>query len=190
MENEYSDFGTEQETSIMPPQTQDKKEGVEIGVIRELSSRKVLEQLKMNMKGYEWDEEKKKWDRIEMPLMNDEGVRRYIAIMRSVISDVVTFSSYKDEEIYKLTQYVCDNAIPVIHINHKTFGIKEKSDLPIIDTQILSLTLAAFKKAVGAGDRSVIGRTISENIMTRAGNMQQFKNEERGFFSRMNPFSR
>lgn len=188
--NEYNDFGNEprQQQSVMPPQWREEQENHDIGIIRELSSKRTLEQLRMNLKGFFWDYEKKVYVRMEgfEPLMNDKGIAKYLSIMSSVISDVVTFSSYSDKEVPQLTLHVCEKAIPVIHINYKDYGVKEKSDLQIIDVQIFNLTLGAFKKAIGAGDRGVIGRTISENIMTRGfqGN-QPYSNipqERRGGF--------
>ena len=180
--------------SVMLPQNQEKDEGKEIGVIRELSPRRVLEQLRMNLKGWFFDYEEKKYIPVVgfEPLMNDKGIAKYLSIVSSVITDLVTFSNFNMEEIPKLTLFVCDSAIPVIYLNYREYGVRQKSDLPIITIQIFNLTLAAFKKAVGAGDRGVIGRTISENIMTRSGifdNPRQME-ERRGFFSKINPFSR
>ncbi len=178
----------------MMPNLGEKRESAEIGVIRELSPKKVLEQLRMNLKGKYYDEEKKAYIKIDgfEPLMNDRGIAKYLAIMSSVVTDLITFSSYSQDEVPNLTLFVCDKALPVIHINYKEYGIKEKSDLQIIDIQIFNLTLAAFKKAVGAGDRSVIGRTISENIVSRGGGMINPipQERQRGFLSRLNPFSR
>ena len=189
------EFEREEDIDAMPPSRGDISESTEIGVIRELSPRKVLEQVRMNLKGFFWDYEKKDWIQLPgfSPVMNDKGISKYLSIISSVVTDLVTFSSYKDEEINPLVLYVCDKAIPVIHINYREYGIKEKSDLQIIDIQIFNLTLAAFKKAVGAGDRGVIGRTISENILNRSGGMSQGNMSNRGrtsFLSRINPFSR
>jgi hypothetical protein len=179
---------------VMPPQFKDDKESPEIGVIRELSPKRVLEQLRMNLKGFYYDYDLKKYVFVTgfEPLMNERGIAKYLSIMGSVITDLVTFSSYSQEEIPQLVLYVCDKALPVIHINYKEYGIKEKSDLEIIDIQIFNLTLAAFKKAVGAGDRGVIGRTIQESIVSRSGMMNPVRGEEKqgGFLHRINPFAR
>lgn len=173
--------------TVTPPKI--KEEAAEIGIIRELSPKKVLEQLRQNLKGYFWDYEKKEYVKIEgmEALMNEKGISKYLSIMSSVITDLVTFSNYKDTEINELTLYVCDKAIPTIHINYKEYGIKAKSDLEIIDIQIFNLTLAAFKKAVGAGDRSVVRGTVSEDIRSRYGSYP-IPQQERGFLSKMNPF--
>lgn len=183
--------GDEQEVSqVLPPQFE-KEESAEIGIIRELSPKKVLEQVRMNLKGYYWDYVNKEWkkDLDREPLMNDKGISKYLSILSSVITDLVTFSSYKPEEINPMVLYVCDKAIPTIHINYKEYGIKEKSDLEIIDIQIFTLTKAAFHKALGAGDRNVIRGTVSESLARREA-YQPYGQERRGFLSSINPFSR
>ena len=175
---------------ISPPMEQ-KEEEASIGIIRELSPRKVLEQLRMNLKGYFYDYEADKYMKIQemKPLMNDKGISKYLSIMGAVITDLVTFSNYKEEEINSLVMYVCEKAIPTIHINYKEYGIREKSDLQIIDIQIFNLTLAAFKKAVGGGDRSVVRGGVSESIVQRPISQGMYP-ERRGFFQKINPFSR
>ena len=197
MRNEYqnvSDGYIPEENLVLPPMHKEEKENPEIGIIRELSPKKVLEQLRMNLKGFFWDYEQRKYIKIDgfEPLLNEKGIAKYLSIMSSVITDLVTFSSYKEEEIPNLVIYVCDKAIPTIHINHKEYGIKDKCDLQIIDIQIFNLTLAAFKKAIGAGDRGVIGRTIQESILTKGlvGMQQQNLREDKSFFSKLNPFNK
>lgn len=153
------DLGYHSGAGIAPPQFGLSSD--EVGIIKELSPKKVLEQVYMKLKGYEYDYEKQDYVKIPgiQPLMNDRGISKYISILSSVITDLVTFSNYRQEEIKELTLYVCEQAIPTIHINYKEYGIQEKSDLKIIDVQIFNLTYAAFKKAVGAGDRNVIRGT-------------------------------
>jgi len=70
-------------------------DGSEVGIIKELSPKKVLEQIRMKMKGFEYDYEKQDYIKIADPLMNDKGISKYLSILGSVISDVVTFSNYK-----------------------------------------------------------------------------------------------
>lgn len=174
--------------SVTPPP--DREESPEIGIIRELSPKKVMEQLRMNMKGYFWDYEAKGYLKIIEPLMNERGIAKYLSIVSSVVTDLLTFSSYKEQEIQALVLYVCDKAIPTIHVNYKEYGIQDKSDLQIIDIQIFNLTNSAFHKAVGGGDRSVVRGTVSEAMMSRnfGGQPTRGGQRETGFLGKLNPF--
>jgi hypothetical protein len=176
----------EEGNSVTAPS--DREESPEIGIIRELSPKKVMEQLRMNMKGYFWDYEKKGYIRIIDPLMNDLGIAKYLSIVSSVVTDLLTFSSFKEEEIKELVLYVCDKAIPTIHVNYKGYGIKDKSDLQIIDIQIFNLTNSAFHKAIGGGDRSVVRGTVNEAMISRNFQQPQRNPNEQGFLSKLNPF--
>jgi len=167
-----------------------REDSAEVGIIKELSPRKVLEQLRMNLKGMRYDYDKQDYVKIEgyEPLMNTKGISKYLSIVGAVISDLVTFSNYDRKEILADVDYVCSQAIPVIHINYKEYGIKDKSDLPIINIQLYNLTKAALKKAMGAGDRNVVRGTVSESMATRMGYpMQQ---QRKGGWDKLNPFSR
>jgi len=181
MEEDYP----ENHSVTAPP---DREESPEIGIIRELSPKKVMEQLRMNMKGYFWDYESNGYIRVIDPLMNERGIAKYLSIVASVVTDLLTFSAFKEDEIKELVLYVCDKAIPTIHVNYKSYGIKDKSDLQIIDIQIFNLTNSAFHKAVGGGDRSVVRGTVSEAMMSRNYAPQQRNPQEQGFLSKLNPF--
>jgi hypothetical protein len=178
--------------SIMPPRFNDKEDSPEIGVIRELSPKKVKEQIRMELKGFSYDYEEKKYVKIEgeIPLMNELGIQKFISCL-SAVTDTVTFSNYTIEDAKAHTLFVMESVIPSFYINYKTYGIKDKSDLPVLTSKLFVLTYAAFQKAVGAGDRGVIGRTIQESIMTRAGQQAMQQNQQSGgFLSNINPFKR
>lgn len=185
MSEEYDEH-VEDNYSVTPPM--DREESPEIGIIRELSPKKVMEQLRMNMKGYFWDYEAQGYIKVIQPLMNERGIAKYLSIVGSVVTDLLTFSAYKEQEIQQLVLYVCDKAIPTIHVNYREYGIKSKSDLQIIDIQIFNLTNSAFHKAVGGGDRSVVRGTVSEAMMSRNYAPSPQGKREGGFLSKINPF--
>lgn len=166
---------------VIPPREK-REESAEVGIIRELSPLKVINQLRMQLKGYSWDYDESKWVKTRDPLMNDKGIGKYLSIISAIVSDLVTFSSYNPNEINPLVEYVCERAIPVIYVNYREYGIQEKSDLPIIDIQIFNLTKAAFHKAMGAGDRNVVRGTFGEQMMYKYDIPRK-----KGLFSKINP---
>jgi len=207
MAEDYSNNGSELPTEIpvdmsqayggggsdfFPPGKEDREQSSDIGVIRELDPIKVIETLRHYLRGEMWDSEKRVWMKHMEPLMNNKGIGKYLSIISAPVSSLITFSNFQLDEIPTLALYICDQAIPVIHVNYREYGITDKSNLQILDIQILFMTIAALKKALGAGDRNVIGRTISENIMNRSGSgaIQPLQSEKRGILSRLNPFAK
>jgi len=199
MRRDYEDYDAELESSygvqgnsIMPPD-REERESPEIGIIREMSPAKILRNIRMNLKGFFWNPENKQFEKIAnfQPMMNDVGINKYMDVLSSFLNDTLTFSNYNELEVGRICLHICEEVIPVIHVNYVEFGIKSKTDLPLVDMKIFVMSLSALKKAMGAGDRAVIGRTITENIMTRSGMpMQNMREEKKGFFNRINPFSR
>jgi hypothetical protein len=185
--------GMGDEYGITPPRFRDE-ESPEIGVIRELSPKKVKERIKKELEGMEWNESEKKWVKIKdfVPMMNSLGVQAYCNSL-PVMSDTVTFSNYTVEQIMPMVLFAMESVIPTIYVNYKLYGITNKANLPILTYNLFVLTSAAYQKALGAGDRGVIGKTTSETILNRSGQMSQqnMPNERRGgFLSALNPFKR
>lgn len=177
---------------VNPPRDEIRQEGTDIGVIRELSPKKVKEHIRMDLKGFDYDEQERRYikrDGFE-PLLNDKGIAKFINALPA-LSDTVTFSNYTAEQISKLVVFSMEQVIPSIYINYKEYGIKNKCDLPILTNMLFTITLGAYNKALGAGDRGVIGKVTTENIVSRGGQynpMQQQPERRNGFFSNLNPF--
>lgn len=171
-----------------PPEKK-QDELAEVGMIKELDPKKVKDEIKMNLKGYEYDTQNEKWIKEREPLMNEDGINKYMTILSSVINSLLTFSNYKPDEINTYVDYVCSNTIPVIYINYKEYGIKHKSDLNLIETQLFNLTMAAFKKAMGAGDRNLIRGTVTESMATRMGYSSPQSQQKSGW-EKLNPFAK
>lgn len=171
-----------------PPEKRDAE--TEIGIIKELSPAKIIEQIRMQLKGFEYDYLEDKWIKIAEPMMNEKGIKYFIWSVRSAgVTDITTFSNYAPDEISKRVEFVVCQAIPIMYLWHKEFGI-EKQSLPIITSFLFTLSESSFKKSQNAGDRSVIGRTIQEQIMNRSqfANMGFQPQERPSLLQSLNPF--
>lgn len=166
---------------ITPPFIEEERN--DVGIAKVLSTGKLLKSVVMVLKGYYYDHEEKEFIKIDdavKPLMNEKGITRYIMALSSGLNDVNTFSSYSMEEVEKMVVYVLEQVIPVIHINWEKYGIEDECDLNLIDNILTTLTYASYKKAFGAGDRSLFGKSYSENI-----NYRNDIPEKKGFFNNL-----
>ncbi len=138
----------------------------QVGIIRELNPSRFIEDERHFMRGELYNGEKGKYEKISnfTPLMNDLGFSKYISILVTPVTSLVTFGNYTQKEVNDLTRYFCANIIPLLFIYYKEFGIL-KENLPIITSHIFMWTFASLKKGFGGGDRGVISRSISENIV-------------------------
>lgn len=173
-----------------PPITQQFNPS-EVGIIKELSPLKILETIGKNLRGFFWDSEEKEWKQLQnfKPLMNELGINKYIQILSGYLNDVITMSNFDRERADKLLNITLKNAIFTMYIYHEDWGIDE-DNLLILENQIINTASGAFGKAVGAGDRSVIRGTLSENIMQRTSNIPMPEQGKKGWMSKLNPFIR
>lgn len=171
----------QQNYRISPPFIEDDRSNV--GIAKILSTGKLLKSVVMVLKGYYYDHEEKEFIKIDesvKPLMNEKGITRYIMALSAGLNDVNTFSNYKEDEVERLCTYVLEQIIPIIHLNWEQFGIDNECDLDLIDTMLTTLTFACYKKAFGAGDRALFGKSYTENMFYR-----NDIPEKKGFFNNL-----
>lgn len=126
-------------------------------------------------------------------LMNEEGIALFIHVVRAAANAINTFSNYRTDEklIYRILQKWINDAIYEFYYERKKYGIAEESHCSIIINYAVGLMLPSFFKAIGAGDRSAVTRTIQEYIQTQMGSGNNpYEPRRRGFLSPRNPFSR
>jgi len=164
---------------MTPPMTPPKSENRNISIIKELSPQGVLQEMMQQMEGKIWDSVQEKYIKIEgtTPFMNEEGRDTFFHFATAMISSIVTMSNYGREEkfINSLLRYHIKKAIIHFHLHYKDYGINRKTKINILSSKLLILGNAAFRKAIGAGDRKAATSNISESISTlmRSGSPQQ-----------------
>lgn len=168
----------------LPPMMNEKDQ---IGILKELKPDDVLKRVKMKLMGYDYNDIKKEWIKEREPLMNDEGINKYMTVLSSV-SELVTLSRFKEEQVPSHVQFVCDQIIPTIDLNWRKYGISCKSDLNIISVQLFMFTHSALNKAIGGGDRNVVRGTVGEDISRKHITLPQGYERREGMMSKLNPF--
>lgn len=164
-----------------------RQDDYEIGLVRELNPRKITENIEKYLRGEVWDDEKQKFVKKFKAVFNDKGINMYMLTINGVINQIITLSNFSDEECRRICFFVMEDIIPIIDVNYIEFGISDKMMLPSIHAMLFTMTFGALKRAMNEGDRRVIGRSITENIMTRHQPDEQNKKKD-SVFSKLNPF--
>lgn len=161
----------------------------EIGIIRELNPKKILDDIKMEMSGYAWDPQLKKYVKVDgmKPLMNEIGIAKFLNILSSFVSQLVTFSNFTQERVDRLVNLIVEETYFNVGINWREFGIPSKSDIATVQLKILMTAIASLSRAVGAGDRNVVRGAVTESIMNRQ-LPNQYSQEPQSLMSKLNPF--
>ena len=166
-EDLYKDIPDKYTTPPMiPPENEERN----ASLIRELDPNKVLQEMMQQMEGKMWDSTQKKYVEIKgaEPLMNKEGRDTFFHFATAMISIIVTMSNYGSNEkfINALLRYHIKKAIFHFHLHYKDYEISRRTKINIITSKLLILGNAAFRKALGAGDRKAGTSNISESIST------------------------
>lgn len=178
-ENFYSGVS---DRSATPPMIVPRSEDKNISLINEMNPNKVLQEMMEQMNGKIWDSFQDKYVSVEgaEPFMNQEGRDAFFHFATAIISSIVTMSNYGKEEklINSLLRYHIKKANIHFHLHWKDYGINRKTKINIVVGKLLILGNAAFRKALGAGDRKAATSNISESISTfmKAGGAQQESN--------------
>lgn len=175
-----------------PPMMPPKNEEVNISIIEKLDPNKVLQEMMEQMQGKIWDSSQDKYVKIEgtQPFMNKEGTDTFFHFATAMMSSIVTMSNYGSNEkfINALLRYHIKKAVIHFHLHYKDYGISRKTKINIVISKLLILGNAAFRKALGAGDRKAATSNISESISTlmRSGTTQQeTEANKKGMISRI-----
>ena len=181
-ESFYKDIPLEYAT---PPMYMPKEKERNLSLIKELSPQGVLYEMMQQMQGKIWDDRQEKYVDVEgaHPFMNQEGLDTFFHFATAMISSIVTMSNYGSNEqlINRLLRYHIKKAIIHFHLHWKDYGISRKTKITIISSKLFILGNAAFRKALGAGDRKAATSNISENISTfmRGGGERQDKEAQK-----------
>ncbi len=189
--NIYKDIPASWET---PPQVMPRDEDKTIGIIESLSSNKSLINLIYEFRGKVYDKKLAKYISIEgiKPMMNEEGTTMVFNFVRSAVDDINTYSNFRTDIrlIYRLMRKLLRDIIYRLHYYYKDYGIKRKSEIVIIIDRIQGILLAAYFKALGAGDRRAATSNISETIsrlqreMSEPGMTKEDEKKRGGMLSR------
>lgn len=168
-----------------PPMYMPREKESSLSIIKELSPQGVLHEMMEQMRGKIWDENQERYVKLEgtKPFMNDEGLDMFFHFATAMISSIVTMSNYAADVnlINRMLRYHVKKAIIHFHLHWKDYGIARKTGISIISSKLFILGNAAFRKALGAGDRKAATSNISESISTfmRGGQERQEKEAQK-----------
>lgn len=138
-------------------------------------------------------------------VMNEQGIAIFVSQVKAGANNVNTQSNYRadDKLIYKLMNKWILDLVYIFYYERKKFVeqedekgiiefclIKDEAVVSLIINLAVGLMLPAFFKALGAGDRSAITRTVSEMInKAYKDEQEQPIAKRRGLLSKVNPFN-
>jgi len=169
------------EVSMQAPYLLQQQRDTQAALLEQLDPEKIILEMKLTLKGLRFDETTGKTEIESEPLMNDLGIGRMIASVRSVVNQNTIMSALDERLINRLMIDFTDDIIDDLTLNWKEYGIKYKADLDRVEGICKRMALATLMRCLHGGERNFLGKTTVESINTAPRFMPQKKES---FFSK------
>jgi len=136
-------------------------------------------------------------------IMNEKGIALFITQVKASANQITTYSNFRTDEklIYRLLNKWILDIVYIFYYERKKFVYEGEEKCLIDDEAVVSiiinlatgLMMSSLFKALGAGDRGAVTKTISEMIQRAMKDVEPENNSQlkrKGFLTKMNPFSR
>jgi len=136
----------------------------------------VVEVMRNKLLGMRFDENEKKWIKIEALqqfALTELGAEQIANLMLSVSTQNTSISLLKDREIKDRVMSLCKTAQYMLLENWKEYGIKRPSQLNFVHEIIFSNSLVILKQPENEGIRKLLSGTINESRVTHTQQEQQ-----------------
>lgn len=122
----------------------------------------IIEVLKNQLMGYEYDKIKMSWIRKYEKGLSDLGAFEITTLMLSVSSKNVAISKLNDGEIRDRTKNIHKEAMKMCIRNWREYGITGSDQIGLVSQIVVSNTFITLKQPEGAGIRELLKGTIQE----------------------------
>lgn len=102
--------------------------------------------------------------KVAEPKLNKEGIDNIWFILDSHINQNVILSHLERSEISHIMEAIQEDIVDDLSLNWKTYGIKKKTDLDMINDSILYNVFMALKRAEGQNEKNWLGKVSFENV--------------------------
>jgi hypothetical protein len=141
----------------------------------------VIYQIKLNLEGYEYNINGELLkDENNIPLINDEGKRRILGVVKSVVAQNSVMSNIESrDDANAMIQHLASKLIELLMVNMKRFEIKSHEDASQILIYALYPCWFTILRCYKQGEKTFLKGSVQEIIQ---GNKPQ---QSRGLFGRI-----
>lgn len=149
----------------------------EAGLTRwQLTPEDILLQLEQDLRGAIYNSDTQ---RFEIPedadaIINERGIRRIMAIVRSKINKVTFLSNLDTDDVTEITRDVNLELIPVLFSSYTYFNLS-LSNIGLLIDQVVHLVYMGLLRALDEGERNFLGKAEKRMEVHRMGEGEEKK---------------
>lgn len=168
------DKSAERNATLYAPQLQEQTQQSQAVMVAQTDPEKVVEKIILELRGLKKQDDGTyvQWGN---PKMNDKGIEWATYILRSLINQNIILSHLEDWQISKMMVQIGDSITDDLTLEWRSFGIKNKTDLDIIEDTLLFNIFASFNRALGQNEKNWLGRVSVEHISGVPNGLKQDK---------------
>ncbi len=155
--------GIEGQNAMYAPQMAEQIQQTQAVLIEQTNPKRVVDEIMMVLKGEEMNE-KGESVQVGQPKMNQEGLSNIWTWCRGAINQGIILSHYEDLEIKSMMNVLQEDLVDDLSLNWKKYGIRNKTDLDLINNIVLLNINAALRRALGQNEKNWLGKISIENI--------------------------
>jgi len=124
-------------------------------LIFQLQTDEILEEIEMNLKGFDWSPQDKTFVKKRIQIVNDEGISVLMTLLKSEVNKTKILSEFDEEEISKIMQEFEFNLIDVISAKYREWDV-DYNYLSSIRIMLGNAVNATYKRALEGGERKFL----------------------------------
>lgn len=124
-------------------------------LIYQLQTDDILEQIEMDLKGYDWNPMKKTYEKTREQMINNKGISVLITILKIEVNRTKILSDFNKEDIPRIMMEFENNIIEILENKYKEWEI-EFNYLSSIRIMLGNAVYATYKRALEGGERDFL----------------------------------
>jgi hypothetical protein len=168
------------QTSVYAPQMMEQIQQAQAVLVEQTNPNKVVKEIMLTLRGLEENPDGS-LRRVGEAKMNEKGIRNVWVWCKGSINQGLILSHYEDHQISHIMDVVQQDFVDDLALNWREYGIKNKTDLDLINNVVLINIDACLRRALGQNEKNWLGKISIEQIS----GMPKFpKSKKEGFWSK------
>lgn len=154
---------------ITPPNQQRPDNSV---LIFEIQNDAIIKELERLFRGLEYDVNKKKYIVVGEPLMNEDGVRAILSLVKFYTSKLFKLGWLKEEDVRRMARDIRKRVNILLAFNYKKYGI-QKNRIPLISSLIDHSVYITLRSSIDGQASKALHSSFNLNEMRQVVEQQK-----------------